>query len=385
MLKLGGYLPVIHRAGHTSPYLATVTRDTDLLQSAKGEMALLAPAEKVVPGYKAVILDAGGLDGEVRTDVFALTDGFDHLSEGDIVRLNSKTGAIRVLFRRNASSNTILLTERCDHYCLMCSQPPKARDDSWLFTEAFELITRIPTDAQELIFSGGEPTLYGRQLVELIEHSKKFLPKTAIHVLSNGRAFKNADFARSYVAVEHPDLMTGIPLYSDDPVRHDYVVQSRGAFNETIQGIVNLKKVGGRVEVRIVLHKQTLDRLVSTCEFIARNLIFVDHVALMGLEPTGFARLNIENLWVDPYEYKDILSEATNILNSYRIPTSIYNHQLCTVNADVIPNCRKSISDWKREYLPECTACARLNECGGLFHSAQLYRYSRHIRPMATA
>jgi hypothetical protein len=30
----------------------------------------------------------------------------------------------------------------------------------------------------------------------------------------------------------------------------------------------------------------------------------------MGLEITGFARPNSNMLWIDPYEYKDILSEA---------------------------------------------------------------------------
>jgi MoaA/NifB/PqqE/SkfB family radical SAM enzyme len=102
-------------------------------------------------------------------------------------------------------------------------------------------------------------------------------------VLSNGRAFKNFAFAQQYANIQHPDLLIGIPIYSDDPVRHDYVVQRRGAFSETIQGILNLKAVRERVEVRIVIHKQTVGRLVQTCQFIARNLLFVDHVALMGL------------------------------------------------------------------------------------------------------
>jgi hypothetical protein len=51
-----------------------------------------------------------------------------------------------------------------------------------------------------------------------------------------------------------------------------------------------------------------------------------------------------------PYEYKDTLSEAVAVLNSYGIPTSVYNHQLCTVNADVTENYRRSISDWKTEF-----------------------------------
>jgi hypothetical protein len=41
--------------------------------------------------------------------------------------------------------------------------------------------------------------------------------------------------------------------------------------------------------------------------WIARNLPFVDHVALMGLENTGFAIANEALLWIDPMDYCDDL------------------------------------------------------------------------------
>jgi His-Xaa-Ser system radical SAM maturase HxsC len=317
--------------------------------------------------------------------VFQLSSDYDYLGEGDIVRLDPAAGVMRCLYRRGSPNNTILLTERCDHYCLMCSQPPKPADDTWLLDEAFELISLIPQDTRNLGFSGGEPTLYGSRFIDLLIHTKQALPHTAIDVLSNGRAFKSFSFVHDYAAVQHPDLLIGIPLYSDDPVRHDYVVQSRGAFSETIQGIMNLKAVHQRVEIRIVLHQQTIGRLVQTCEFIARNLLFVDHVALMGLEITGFTRANLDLLWIDPYEYKDTLSEAVHVLRSYNIHHSVYNHQLCTVNADVYPSCRKSISDWKNEYLAECEKCGGKSDCGGLFSSSKLYKHSQFIKPLPPA
>ncbi|MBI3854766.1 MAG: carbamoyl-phosphate synthase large subunit, partial [Planctomycetes bacterium] len=62
-----------------------------------------------------------------------------------------------------------------------------------------------------------------------------------------------------------------------------------GAFDEAVLGILRLKDHGQRVEIRVVLHAITAPRLRETCTWIARNLPFVDHVALMGLENTGFA------------------------------------------------------------------------------------------------
>jgi len=42
---------------------------------------------------------------------------------------------------------------------------------------------------------------------------------------------------------------------------------------------------------------------------MARNLPFVDHVALMGLEDTGFAIANADLLWVDPTDYRQKLAQ----------------------------------------------------------------------------
>lgn len=382
MLKLQGKLAVHQRCG-SEPYLITLTKNPNLPAPLRRQRALLSDTA-TARGYKSILTcsRAGEFDCP-DTDLFQKTSDFDYLDEGDIVSLDPRTGSIRCLYRAGSRNNTILLTEQCNHYCLMCSQPPKKLDDSRLLREAFDLISLMPANTTDVLYSGGEPTLYGEDFIELLNHTKRSLPQAAVAVLSNGRAFKNYEYAKKYAAIQHSRLQIGIPIYSDDPVRHDYVVQSKGAFDETIKGILNLKRVQQRVEVRIVIHKQTVDRLVKTCEFIARNLLFVDHVALMGLEITGFTRANLDILWVDPYEYRDELSAAVSLLNSYGMNCSVYNHQICTVNADVLTNYRRSISDWKNEYLEACAQCTQRHNCGGLFSSSKSHRHSDHIKAFA--
>lgn len=333
----------------------------------------------VAPEGYGAYLTFESVEEVVQQNQLELPEEMSYIDEGDIARI-SPSGRISVIFRKKSPNNTFLLTERCNHYCLMCSQPPKDHDDSWLMEEAMEALELIPKDTVNIGYTGGEPTLYGDQFLELIAKTKKVLPNTAIDVLTNGRTFKDSSFAKRYAEIEHHDCLLGIPIYSDDPARHDYVVQANGAFDETVQGILNLKRFNQKVEIRVVIHKQTIDRLVQTCEFIARNLIFVDHVALMGLEMMGFTRANLDKLWLDPYEYKDTLSKALEVLNSYGIKTSIYNHQLCVVNPDVKSNYVKSISDWKNEYVEECDSCIEKSDCGGFFSSSKKYRYSDHIK-----
>jgi len=314
-----------------------------------------------------------------RIPVIHSAPNLEYLSDGDVVRL-SPDGSVSVLYRRSSRNNTILTTERCNSFCLMCSQPPKTADDSYRVRMILRLLELIDRQAIALIVSGGEPTLLGDSFLDIIEKARTALPQTALHVLTNGRLFKNKEFATRLAAIGHHDLMLGIPLYSDLPELHDYVVQASGAFDETIGGFYNLAASGVRLELRVVLHKQTYERLPKLAEFITRNLPFVEHVALMGLEMFGFTPRNLDVLWIDPIDYARQLEDAALGLATRGMNVSIYNHQLCTIPRSLWPYARKSISDWKNVYLPTCDLCGVKEFCGGFFQSATK-RHSAHVAP----
>jgi His-Xaa-Ser system radical SAM maturase HxsC len=263
----------------------------------------------------------------------------------------------------------------------MCSQPPKEADDSYIVDELLAAIPLFDPGTREIGLTGGEPTLLGERLLELLRCFRNYLPTTAIHVLSNGRRFTDDAYVTRIAALKVRDLMFGIPLYADVSDIHDYVVQSRGAFDETIRGMLNLKRAGVQVELRFVIHRDTYARLPQFAEFVTRNLRFVDHVALMGLEPIGFAKANAKTLWIDPVEYQVELQHAVHTLAAARLRTSIYNHQLCITAQDLWPYAQRSISDWKNEYLPDCDGCTVKHKCGGFFSSGRAM-HSSHIRPV---
>jgi His-Xaa-Ser system radical SAM maturase HxsC len=312
----------------------------------------------------------------------ALPPLLTYVSAGDVVSASATGEYVRVLWRRDSPNNSILLTERCDHYCLMCSQPPKEREDVWLLDNARELIRLLPPSTPGIGFTGGEPTIYGERLLELLRLCRNLLPEAEVHVLSNGRRFSDYGFASDWAGVGNPRMMVGVPLYGAEPALHDYVVQARGAFEETVQGIVNLGEAGARTEIRVVVHRQTALALPEIAEFIARNLPFVEQVALMGLEMIGFARANMEEVWIDPIDYQAELREAVSLLARRGVRTMIYNHQLCLLDRELWPFAVRSISDWKNEYHPECQECAVKERCGGFFFSAK-YRHSEAIKAVA--
>jgi His-Xaa-Ser system radical SAM maturase HxsC len=265
----------------------------------------------------------------------------------------------------------------------MCSQPPRDVDETGIIEQHLRLIRLIDPATKELGVTGGEPTLLGEGLIEVLRACKTYLPTTSLHLLSNGRLFCYDAFAKDVADVQHPDLMIGIPLYSDIPAEHDYVVQCRDAFEQTVRGLQNLGRFGVPVEIRVVIHRTTYGRLPQLADFIYRNLTFASQIALMGLEITGYTIPNLDALWVDPVEYQPELEAATLFLAARGMAVSIYNHQLCTVPQRLWPYCRKSISDWKNEYLPACETCGVREGCGGFFTSGVKRRYSAHIRPLA--
>lgn len=385
MIQLGGKIR-LRGPWNDSAIVLKVSENSARPAPLRRREAFIVTGQDLPEGFHSYVVTkerAGALDIDRVDKLLAIIpDEMSYLADGDIIRIQPKQKNIRALYRRNSPSNSFLVTERCNHYCLMCSQPPKNIDDSWLVDEIKEAIPLIDPSTKEIGFTGGEPTLLGDDFLDVLRLAKSYLPNTSIHILSNGRRFSDQKFAKAYANIEHPDMMVGIPLYSDISNIHDYVVQSDGAFDETVRGIINLKKERQAVEVRFVIHQQTYKRLPQFAQFIARNLTFVDHVALMGLEMMGFTKANLKDLWIDPWDYQDELYRATALLAGHGIHVSIYNHQLCVLDRRVWPFAQKSISDWKNEYMEECKGCAEMERCGGFFSSAML-RYSDHITPFS--
>ena len=373
LLKTRGKPVNIHE-----PIVGRVTR----FEASGGHEILIAedylPLEELSK-FKAVLtnLDLAGFKVNLP-HVYGVTT-FDHLLENDIVSIQSD-GIIHAIYRVNSHQNFILATERCNSNCLMCSQPPKDKNDiNNLYNIHKQMIPLIPKDCFEIGITGGEPTLMGNLFFDMLNQIKTELPDTEIHCLTNGRSFAWKNVADRLGELQLNRLMLGIPLYSDFYQIHDYVVQAKDAFNQTIQGLYNLAANNQRIEIRVVLQKQSIGRLVQLAKYIYRNLPFVEHVTFMGLEYQGYTPFNIDKLWIDPVDYMDELGEACEYLSDRNMNVSIYNSQLCLVPEYLWKYCRKSISDWKNVYLSECVKCVVREQCGGLFSSSQKM-HSSYIR-----
>ena len=275
-------------------------------------------------------------------------------------------------FEIDSNSNILFVIDQCNNHCIMCCQPPKKRDDfDYYFKKNIALVKSAPKETKEVCITGGEPTLAGDKLFELVKIVREELPDTVIQILSNGRTFKNHTFAHHLKEVGGDKVFVGVPLHSDYAGDHDRIAGAKGAFYETMLGLYNLGNEEIPVELRIVINKMNYHRLPQMAEFIFKNLYFAAWTAWMGMEDTGYATKNSKQIWIEPIEYIPQLCSAIKYLSEWDLPASIFNIPLCLLPEEYHQYAAQSISDWKTRFLDICDECVMKEKCCGLFATSK--------------
>lgn len=342
--------------------------------SRSNEILVSNNVDKPAFGYSATITSNKSVVDNGKP--YCIVDNMDNFHEGDVVVVNNQ-GEVIFVYEILSNHNAIMATERCNHRCIMCPQPPIVQEkDKTPFN--MKLISLFDKRTEEIGITGGEPTLIGDNLFVLINHIQKELPKTAISILSNGVRFADKQFAMKLAKCHHHDLQIDIPLFSDITDEYNRIVGAK-TFYKTIQGLYNLALFRQRIGLRIVVHRQTYKRLPQFADFIYHNFPFISQVAFMQMETTGMAKENLDELWMDPYDYNNELREAVLLLADRGMKPYIYNAQLCVLPEDIRCYAQQSISDWKDVYLSECDGCLLKGQCAGFFASNKEH-HSKYIK-----
>lgn len=286
---------------------------------------------------------------------------------GDVVVRLINRDEVAVLHRPSDMHHSLQLTNRCNSYCLMCSQPPTQVDDEWMVQEALDVVLHMADSPVVIGLSGGEPLLLGTKLRDVLDRIGDYHPGTRVEVLTNGRLLAREELSRSILCGLRTSTTWLVPLYGHADFLHDFVVQTPGAYEQTIEGLLNLQVYRQSIQLRIVLIRPVLENLPELCAFIGRSLPFVKEVALMACEPIGFALANRDLCEVDLVDWHETLRRSARHLRRYAIPFLFMNTPLCALPIDLHQYAHRSISDWKAVYTPECEACDVKSDCSGLF------------------
>jgi His-Xaa-Ser system radical SAM maturase HxsC len=284
--------------------------------------------------------------------------------DGDVVLVEPESGRIERLLRAGSPHNTLLVTERCDQLCLMCSQPPKKTHVDRF--AAYEQACLLAEPDSVIGLSGGEPTLYKEQIFALVERTHEARPDLAFHILTNGQYFDDADVAR-LAAPAFKNVEWGIPLYAAEPALHDRIVQKLGAYERLETSFAALARAGARVELRTVLLTENVGALPALARHVAAKLGFIGCWSIMQLENIGFARGRWASLYFDHRADFSSVSAAIDEASLHGVPVRLFNFARCGVPAAYRPHAAASISDWKRRYAPACDGCREKHLCSGFF------------------
>ena len=342
-------------------------------------LVLVAQSESATPFVARVWRDRGsGADGDDavmiaddgsdaaysgRHGLFSVTAKVIDI-DGDVLLVDPGRGIAERILRAGSKHNTLLVTERCDQLCVMCSQPPKKThvDRFDYFRQACLL-----AEPNTLIgISGGEPTLYKDELLDLVEAVLAKRADLSFHILSNGQHFEQADIERLR-GPAYRRVTWGIPLYSADPHLHDEIVGKAGAFSRLERSFLALLLSGARIELRTVMMRSTVSGLAALADHVVSRLSFIESWSVMQLENIGFARNRWAELYYDHSADFAPFAEAIDRAALHGIDVQLFNFPLCTVPPAYRHLAPPSISDWKRKYAAACGNCSARDSCSGFF------------------
>ncbi|OGM10728.1 His-Xaa-Ser system radical SAM maturase HxsC [Candidatus Woesebacteria bacterium RBG_16_34_12] len=358
--------------------------DTSSVNKNERQSIIVNPklSKRELKNYEAILFSSENIDKKIellKIPTIYKIDGIHILDDADVVEI-LPDGRITVLYKKKSPHNIIFVTSKCNSNCIMCPQPINYAEGN-LTDLNLKLISLIDKSTNELALTGGEPTIAGKDLLQLILACKNLLPDTSLLLLTNARKFGDFNYTHLLSSILHPNLTIGTALYGDNDRQHDGIVGAKGAFNETVMGILNLASFGNQIEIRTVIFRHTYKNLLHIAEFIYRNMTFVKHIAFMGLETIHQGKQNLDSLWVPPYEMISYLEEAIHYLTQRVMNTSIYNIPLCLLPESLWKFARQSISDWKRSFDAKCQFCSVRENCSGMFDSTiDLFR--NYLKPI---
>ena len=103
--------------------LGRITLKGKSILNRKDEILVKTDAKDLPSGYAALITNSRDIGGGKPS--VGNVQKLDEFNEGDVVLINKK-GEIVFLYEKNSLHNAIFATERCNHRCIMCPQPPVA-------------------------------------------------------------------------------------------------------------------------------------------------------------------------------------------------------------------------------------------------------------------
>lgn len=278
----------------------------------------------------------------------------------------------------------IAFWHRCNSHCVMCTNMDsfiRATDRHYDLEAQLRKLRRFAAtrdkrvyvrngdQADYVLFTGGEPTIHPHFL-RLMAEFRKALPRLPFCLLTNGRTLAYPSFARRLLAVVGVPFSAAIPVHGHDAAAHDAVTRSPGSFSQTLDGLRNLfrfRRPGQEVEIRVVLHKRTAQRLERTLDFLLEEFpdTHLYRLSLIHFEMEGQAEKNFERIRLSLGECVARIESSTGTLARFH-DFRLYHFPLCVLPQALRARARRTLPRNDIRFLRRCRSCRARASCAGV-------------------
>ena len=276
----------------------------------------------------------------------------------------------------NDDSLEVSVTNRCNLDCLACPQErheqPQFHDENLHRLDSY--LMQLDNQAGcsgHIVLTGGEPFAATDRLKGILQRIRLRKFRGTITILTNGSLPLSSELVNLLRLFR---IRVEIPLYGVTARMHDSVTKVK-CFYTVIENILNYSALGIPVILRVVILRLNFHELAYFPEFIVRNIPSISKLCLMGPEMRHMAAINFDNISYNPLEVADQLTAAHIEADRRDIDLMIFNIPMCFLNKSEWSVSRQSISLWKISFPLKCRACEMVNQCCGLFATAQKNLY----------
>jgi len=288
----------------------------------------------------------------------------DHFSKDDL-KIFMDNFLLKIS-NSNHQKIIINITYLCNNNCEFCAIWNRIKKDQEFILIIKKLIFHRKKWVKLLDIDWWEPTLY-KNLDKIIKYAKKLW--YFINLTSNWRNFSNYEYLENIVSIWIDNIL--VSLHSNDKNIHDSITNVKWSYNETIQGIWNIKKLQKDYKftywVNMTLCKKNQDNINEYLDFLGNIEPWVLNIQF----PTPFW-----NYVIDDFDIEKAASNLKQMLGNLSYDINIVNLPFCYMSWfekfivwDIWKNNRKMIFIWqeeenlarylstKREYKEVCNDC----------------------------
>ncbi|MFH1915762.1 MAG: radical SAM protein [Nanoarchaeota archaeon] len=215
----------------------------------------------------------------------------------------------------------------CNNKCVSCAKKPDEKGILSLEDIMQKLAHIKPVEDDFIEISGGEPTIR-KDIIEICDLITSSY-KSKLILLSHGRTFKDPAFAERIKDAGVSRVMT--TFYSPYEQGHEAVTGVMGSYQESIDGLHNLERLGMPISVKTIILKQNYRDLPAFVNF-AYDTFPTAWVSLHGLIIRGRAEEHKDEVTPRYSEIKPYVEQALDIAIEREKNLGVFILPTCTID-----------------------------------------------------